>query len=244
MNLVKKFFKGWNLFECVFVGLSWIVPITLGIIFESSALEVFSTSISLTSALLIAKGKIDGYFVGLAGIVAFSIVCFQTKIYGEVIVQLAIYLPVTVFGIYSWAKNKHNDKDKGSVVKVGYLGIKEILLVIVSQLIMAVGYYFMLKYFGTEYLLVSTFSVTIQVAATYMLARRSQFGSGPYVLGDIAQIVLWSMVVAGGNTNAIAVLVMPCMYLINDVYGFFEWRRLRKNQNTPAPVADITGESA
>jgi nicotinamide mononucleotide transporter len=230
MKLLKQFFKGWNWFELLFLAAAIIVPVTVGIIFKSNPLEILASSTALIVAILFAKAKIEGYFLALISLSLYSVVAYQNKIYGEIIVAMGITIPLCIYGIFNWLRNKRNDNKKGRVVKIGRTGWVELSLLIVSQIAMGVGYYYMLRAFGTDYLLISAFSVTTVVIAAYLVARRSHLGLLGYVFNDITVIVLWALIVADKGTGSLVMLVMPCMYLVNDIYGTFSWRFLKKSQ--------------
>ena len=232
MRFIKRYFKGWNWFEITFLIGSITIPLIIGIIFKSSGLEIATTVFTLLVSLFFAKAKIEGYFLSFVSLPLYILVSLQAKFYGEVIICAVILFPVAIYGTANWLRNKLTDKKKGQVIRVSHTSWRELTLVILSQSIMFVGYFFLLKAFNTAYLIVSTISVTTSVIAAYLVARRSQLGLLGYVFNDIVVIILWALVVASGSTNSIVILVMPCMYLINDIYGTFAWLKLRKRQTT------------
>ena len=93
----------------------------------------------------------------------------------------------------------------------------KLIIVLISQVVLFYGYYSLLKFFNTNNLLVSTFSVIASVIATYLTARRSEHGFVGFIINDIILIVLWSIPVINGNTNIIPVLLCPTLLLINDI---------------------------
>lgn len=230
MRLLKSLAKGWNPFELVLLFLGLTVPTAIGIAFESGLLEILSSTLSIVMTLLVAKGKLEGYFLCLVSMAFYLVVCLNNAVYGEVILMLVFQYPIIIWGIRSWLKNKRIDIQKGQVVVVTKVGGKEIAIVIVSQAVMAIGYYFLLKVLDTEQLVVSTILFAWSIVATYLFMRRSHINLVAYFINDIIAVVLWALVIASGTTSAAAVLVMPAMYLINDGYGIFMWRKLMTNQ--------------
>ena len=95
---------------------------------------------------------------------------------------------------------------------------------------MVFAYYFLLKAFNTENLYVSTFSVVISFIASYLIARRSSRGFIGFIINDITLIVLWGIPVIQGNLTIIPVLLCPVLLLINDIYGTYNWRRIKQKQ--------------
>jgi len=227
---LKKLFKGWSAFEIILLILGLTVPATIGIAFGSGVLEILAATLSVTQALLIAKGKISGYLLCLVSMILYAIVCFNNAVYGEVI-MIAVSYPIILWGIRTWIKNKRIDTKKGQVVVINKISRKEVAILIASQAVMGIGYFFLLQALNTQQLVVSTILFAWSVVAAYLLARRSSLSLIAFFINDIIGIVLWALIIAGGTTSAAAVLVMPMMYLLNDGYGIFMWRKLRANQS-------------
>jgi len=223
---IKGFFKGWNAFEVVFLCLILITPALLTIVFESSIVECLSTTLYLFWCLLGAKGKSYTHIIGIPAIFLYAYVAYNANYYGEVIITFFVLLPLIIVSLYAWLKNKTSDAH----VVVAKPNTKEMIIVACSQIAMGVGYYFLLRAFNTDFLLVSTISIMTSVFATYLIMRRNQFSFPAYIINDIVLIILWGYLCFGGAWEYIPILLMPVMLLINDVYGTINWARLRKQQ--------------
>ena len=92
------------------------------------------------------------------------------------------------------------------------------------------GYYFLLKAFNTDLLVISSISVLTSVLASYFEARRSELSLFCYIANDLVIITLWLIPIVSGQTELISVLVGPILLLINDIYGSYNWKRLKKQQ--------------
>ena len=90
-------------------------------------------------------------------------------------------------------------------------------------------FYFILKHFHTANLLPSTISVATSFAAAYLTFRRSAFFALAYALNDIVLIILWS-IAAMQDISSLSVLICFAMFLINDIYGFISWQKMKKRQ--------------
>ena len=76
--------------------------------------------------------------------------------------------------------------------------------------------------------------------AAYLTFRRSPLYAVAYAANDIVLIVLWVMATID-DIGYISVVVCFAIFLANDLYGFFNWTRMRKRQSaadakTPAYV--------
>lgn len=207
-----------------------MLPIVSTIVFRSSIWELLSTILYLIWCLLVAKGKSFAPIVGIPAVLLYAFVSFQAKYYGEVIITAAVLIPLMIVSIISWIKNKRMDEKHGSVVVFEKTRWIEMAIVGASQLLLGFGYYFLLKAFDTEFLIVSTFSIMTSVFGTILITRRNQFAPLIFVMNDIILVILWGSLVIGGQLNYISVLIMPLMLLINDIYSTFNWGKLKKTQ--------------
>lgn len=106
----------------------------------------------------------------------------------------------------------------------------EIAIVLLSQIVLFWIYYFILKAFNTDLLIISSISIVTSVLASYFEARRSELSLFCYIANDIVIITLWLIPIINGQTELISVLVGPILLLINDIYGSYNWKKLKKQQ--------------
>ena len=210
-------FKGWNLFEKLFLIIGTITAFVLTFLFKGTWIDLGYTLLYFWTALLLAKGKYACYIIGIISTFFYAYVSYSNSYYGEVIIAMCCTLPLMIVGLVNWLK--HQDNTNTVVIKE--ISKKELIIVLLTQAIMFIGYYYLLKVFNTNNLLVSTFSIVASIIATYLTARRSEYGFVGFIINDIILITLWSIPVIGGNTNLIPVLLCPVLLLINDIYGVY-----------------------
>lgn len=225
--MIKNYFKDWTKFELTFLICGLTVSILSSIIFKGTIIDTLYTSLYLVTALLMSKGKIECYFVGFISTFFYGIVSYNQGYYGELIITIFLTFPIMIIGIISWLRNQDKEDD---VVIVNTLPRKEIIIALASQLILFWIYYFLLKAFNTDLLVISSISVVTSVLASYFEARRSELSLFCYIANDIVIITLWIIPVIAGETALISVLVGPILLLINDIYGSYNWRRLKEIQ--------------
>lgn len=91
------------------------------------------------------------------------------------------------------------------------------------------AFYFILKALGTANLLPSTVSVTTSFLAVYLTFRRSPLYALGYAANDVVLIILW-LLAARSDKGYLSVVVCFAVFLVNDIYGFLNWRRMEKKQ--------------
>lgn len=223
-----KIFKDWTNFEKVLLfGSILIVGIT-GIVFKSDLLTVSCSLVGIVTALLLAKGKNLGQVFGLLITILYSIVSFKNKYYGEVLIYALLMLPMYIIGIITWINHKN---EKTNSVEINSIKKKEWVIVSCVFILVFVGIYFLLKYFNTNELIVSTISVLASLFTVYLQIRRSKYSFSFYILNDIILIFLWGIPVIHGNYVLFPMLLNPTINLINDIYGFYNWKKTENIQN-------------
>lgn len=225
--MVKKYFEDWNKFEKSFLICGLLTSIISSIIFNGTVIDTLYTSLYLITALLMSKGKVECYFVGFVSVFFYGIVSYNQGYYGELIITAFLTFPIMIIGIISWLR--HQDKEEDTVI-ISFLSKKEITIALLSQLVLFWIYYFILKAFNTDLLVISTMSVVTSVLASYFEARRSELSLFCYIANDLVIITLWLIPIISGQIELISVLVGPILLLINDIYGSYNWRRLKKQQ--------------
>lgn len=226
---MKKFFKNWNLFEICFLFSSLLV-ITLCFVFGADK-NVFSFIVSLVgvvSVLTVAKGLVIAPFINIGYNILYAIISIFQGYYGEAIIYICLMIPISVFSIIEWLKNKN--KDNSDVVEVNKIKGKEYLYLAFATVFATFGFYFLLKVLNTNELIISTISLITSMIASYLMLRRCSYYAWGFILNDIILIVLWSLVVVNSSIGYLPTVISFCVFLINDIYGFIHWKMEEKKQ--------------
>lgn len=219
---MKKYLKSWNKFEITLLSLSVILILGLGIYLRCGFLATIVPFIGFFSALNQAKGHVVGQIVGVLLAILYSIMSYNNKYYGEVIIYLIVILPLYLSGIYTWLKNEDKKSEK---VKQNTLPQKEWYSLLGINIVLFIGLYFLLKYFNTNNLLVSTISMNINLTATYLLVRRSKYSFLFYLVNAFILLILWGLPVLNGNILLLPMVFDALLLLINNIYGLHSWSK-------------------
>ena len=225
---MMKLFKDWTDFEKVLLFGSIIVVSLVGIFFKSDLLTTSCSIVGIITALLLAKGKNLGQVFGLLITILYSIVSFKNKYYGEVLIDALLMLPMYVIGIITWINKK---KKKTNSVEINSIKKKEWIIVSFVFALVFVGIYYLLKAFNTNELIVSTISVLASLFAVYLQIRRSKYSFSFYIVNDIILMFLWGIPVVHGSYMLFPMFLNPTINLINDLYGFYNWKKTERIQN-------------
>lgn len=227
MKKIKEYFKDWTKFELTFLISGLLISVLSSIMFNGTIIDTLYTSLYLVTALLMSKGKVECYFIGFVSVFFYGIVSYNQAYYGELIITIFLTFPIMIIGIISWLR--HQDRDNDTVI-ISSLSKIEITVALLSQVILFGAYYLLLKAFNTDLLIISSISVITSVLASYFEARRSEISLICYIANDFIIITLWLIPIINGSTKLIPVLVGPILLLINDIYGTYNWKRIKKKQ--------------
>lgn len=125
-----------------------------------------------------------------------------------------------LYGMFSWVTHKNEETD---TVEPNQISKKEWLILTVINAVGFVLLYYLLKYFNTSQLIISSLSMITSLMATYLIVRRNKYSFLFYVANDVILILLWGMPVIQGNLLLLPMLIDPVILLINDSYGLKNW---------------------
>ncbi|MDE6502671.1 MAG: nicotinamide riboside transporter PnuC [Ruminococcus sp.] len=209
----------------------WVVSVTAIVISfvmfsNDGIITLIASLIGVTSIIINAKGNPAGQAMMIIFSLLYGLISFGCAYYGEMITYLGMTAPMAVIALISWLRNPYGN---GLEVKVNHIKSPEILLIATIATVVTVVFYFILKFFHTANLIISTFSVMTSFIAVYLTFRRSAFFSLAYALNDIVLVILWGLA-SFSNMSYISVVVCFVMFLVNDIYGFVSWRKMEKRQ--------------
>ena len=222
----NKYFKDWTKFEIIFLFIGTLLSLVLTPIFNGTIIDLLYTLLYFWTALLLAKGKYFCYIIGIISTFFYSYVSYVNNYYGEIIISMCCTLPLMIIGLINWLKNQDDTK----TVIIKEITKKEFVIVLISQAVMFGGYYYLLKLFNTNNLIISSLSIVASLIATYLTARRSEKGFIGFIINDLILITLWGIPVITGDLTLIPVLLCPLLLLINDIYGVYNWKKLKEKQ--------------
>lgn len=228
MKSSKSYLTYFSKWEIILWLSSVILIIFSFIIFDRENFMTLTASlIGVTSLIFNAKGNPVGQFLMIIFSLLYGIISFSFNYYGEMITYLGMTMPMAIFALISWLRNPYNGNK--SEVKVNSLNKKETVFMSVLTAVVTLIFFFILKYFNTANLFPSTISVTTSFIAVYLTFRRSPYFALAYAGNDIVLIILWTLA-SVENAKYISVVVCFAAFLINDIYGFVNWQKIKKRQ--------------
>lgn len=243
-NILNSFvaqFQGWSKFEKFLGFLAVFGSIALTLLWGDT---LFGLSVTLTGILcviLVNKRSNWNYLWGTYNVVGYAYLAWTYGLGGDFMLNAFYFLPMQFIGLAMWSKNL----EEGAVVKArdftqkGYfnLGLFTALAVAIYGVLLQnhIAPYFnglglpvvfpIYESFGLY--LFDSMSTVLSVIAMWLMAKRYAAQWVLWIIVNVASIGMWAIVLFNtpNDTNAIAMLLMWAIYLLNSVSGYLNWRR-------------------
>ena len=220
-------FKELNKFELI-LWLSSVFVISVSSLFGGSQglVATIASLLGVTALIFIAKGMLVGQFFIMAFAILYGIVSFSARYYGEAITYVGMSLPMAVISTVSWIRHPHKDSNR---VEVASMTPKKLVLILAATIVVTTIFFFVLKAVGNASLYISTLSIATSFIAASFTFLRSPYYAAAYAVNDIVLIVLW-IIASFKDISNISMIFCFIMFLINDAYGFYSWKKMQKEQ--------------
>ncbi len=226
MKKPYNYFKDLTYFERGLLITSLAV-VTLSFLWSKGGwLQLVASIIGVTALIFVAKGYVIGQILSVVFALFYGYISFHFRYYGELITYLFMTAPIALAAVISWIKNPYKDTVE---VTVSRMTKKQVVLISIAAAVVTIIFYFILKAFDTANLLFSTISVTTSFLAVSFTYFRSPYYALAYSANDIVLIVLWVLATAE-NITYLPMIFCFLMFLANDLYGYFNWKRMATRQ--------------
>lgn len=182
--------------------------------------------IGATSLIFYAKGYVLGQFLTIAFCLFYGVISFYQRYYGEMICYLCMSLPMAVAGAIAWLRHPFQ---KTAEVKVGRLSKRQAVWMFLLAAVVTAAFYFILRALGNAELLLSTVSIATSFIPACLTCFRSPYYALGYAVNDMVLVVLWSLA-ARNDISSLPMVACFATFLCNDLYAFYNWRRMKQRQ--------------
>lgn len=225
---MKKITSNFTKYEII-LWLSSILFISLSfLIFDrSNYLSLAASLIGTTSLIFCAKANPFGQVLMIVFSIIYAVISHGYDYYGEMITYLGMTMPMAALSLWQWMS--HPFKGKRSEVTVNNIGKADYIILPVLSIIVTAVLGYALFVLDTSNLIISIFSLTTSFVAAYLTFRRSQFFPLAYALNDIVLIIMWTVATLN-DVSYLSVVICFIVFLINDLYGFISWQKIKQRQ--------------
>lgn len=212
-----EFFGGWKPFEVAWLFLFLAAQIFVYIREPDSVLGMIAGISGVLCVVFVGKGKISNYLFGLIFAYSYFYVSLDNKFYGEMTTTLYVYIPAQFIGYFLWKANMQN-RDKTEIVAAKNLTPKGWITLLALVGIGSLLFISILKTTDGNSIGLDGVTTVLVVAAQLLMILRYSEQWILWILINILSIWLWA--------ETPAMYMMFGAYLLNSVYGYYNWRKL------------------
>lgn len=230
---IKASFRALTKFELtLWIASLTVVSASIALGGSPNWLTLVTSLVGVTALIFVSKGDVLGQLLTIAFSIGYGIISWNFSYYGEMITYLGMTAPIAIMSVISWLKNPYVAGK--SEVKVAHLSKKQVTIMLLLTAVVTFIFYFILKFFENANLFMSTVSIATSFLASYLMLLRSDRYALAYAANDLVLISLWVM----ASFESISYLPMVfcfIMFFFNDMYGFFNWRKIKQRQLAETP---------
>ena len=196
---------------------------------EKDYLSLSASLVGATALIFLAKGLVIGQVLTVVFSLLYGIISCICAYYGEMITYIFMSTPAAIFSIIAWLRHPYADGD-GEVEVRSRLNARTMCILCLLSALVTFAFYFILKALGTANLLFSTISIATSFFASGLTFLRSPYYALAYCSNDIVLIILWVLATVE-NVAYLPMILCFVVFLVNDLYGFVNWRRMQNEQS-------------
>jgi len=186
---------------------------------QMSVAEIVAVVFAVASVFLSKKENILVYPTGIISVLIYIYLCFEAKIYADVIINV-FYFVMSIYGWYNWVTKRNN-----LTIKITKNSNQENLIaVLITLFLWFVLYFILTNYTDSPVGLVDSFTTAVFFVGMWLMAWKRIENWLFFIVGDIVSIPLyWSRELH--LTSLLNVLLTVVAIL-----AFFEWRKKLKSR--------------
>lgn len=219
-----KIFKDWNLFEKSWLIIFTIINIAVLVYSKEGFLGFTASMTGMFSVILVAKGKISNYYFGVINVVLYGFISYKSRYYGEAMLNIFYFLPMQITGFLMW-RGSNAESAENQEVKAEKMTIKEIIIWSVLSAAAVIIYGILLKKLNNTLPMADSFTTVLSVTAMILMVKRYIEQWIVWIMIDIVAIYMWLFIKSDYN-----ITIMWTAYLVNAVYGLYNWVKLYKKE--------------
>lgn len=233
MNQIKKFIDSLDPFEQMWLVVSTLILFGVELYFKDSFIGIVATLTGILNVVLVAKGSMINYAFGIVNTILYTIIAYQAGYGGDFVTFLFYYIPLQFIGIYAWKNHIEDDTNLDDVKKM------TVVQLIGSVIVLIIGTYgtmlvlpMITSLFNmpiNQLPLVDAFTTFAGIFAGILMLQRYQEQWYIWIFVNIGSVIMWVTMI-GEDETAVAMVVMWGAYLVNAIYGAYNWHKLAKKE--------------
>lgn len=211
----------WSPYEIAWFLCFSVLAVVLCILWKNSLFDFTVFLSGVFCVLLAAKGNIWTYAFGTYNTLAYAYLAYKNQLFGEVYLNLFFFMPTNILGYLLW-----RPKLSGQIVQMRALNLDWVLATLLICLVSIGGMGYLLGLNprqNTPYIDATT--NVLSVIATILMMYRYREQWLLYLLLNLFTVLMWSIRTIKGSPEGPLMIIMWSAYLINAIYGYWNWNR-------------------
>ncbi len=221
MRILKSELEGWKPWEICWMAVASLIITGLSIYWKDSLMGIISALTGVICVICTGKGKLSAYAFGLVNCVLYAIISYNSKLYGEAMLNAIYYVPMQFVGFFAWKNNINNETKE---VKKLHMTVRIRIMWLIVIFATTVIYGYFLKYWGDAMPFVDSFTTVASVVAMIVSVKMYSEQWWIWIAVDVFSVIMWLKDYLSGNDN-IATLLMWIVYLLNAVLMLIKWEK-------------------
>lgn len=222
-------FYGWSTMEYLWLFICSAAIALTSIIMGGGVVEFISSVTGIIGAILVAKGRLSSYYWGFVATVLYAYVAYKYQLYGEAIMYTILFTPMQVIGGVIWARQLEVKGDRAEVIKK-YLTTKQRWALGVGTLIAIALYAEFVSLLKGAAPGLDSATAILSILATYLMMKRYAEQWYVWIVVNVVAVTLWIQTALHHETQGWALLAMWVAFLLNCIFGAYQWRKLEKSK--------------
>ena len=218
-QLKTDLFSDWKPFEVIWLFLFIAAQVGVYIHTPDSVLGMVAGISGIICNVFVTKGKISNYLFGLIFAYSYFYVSLGQNFLGEMNTTLYVYIPAQFIGYFLWKENMQKSGNSEAVI-VKALSLKGWIALAAFITIGTLLFVQALNAAGGSSTGLDGLTTIIVVAAQGLMLLRYREQWLLWIALNILSIVLWA--------ENPSMYIMYSAYLLNSLYGYYNWIKLQK----------------
>lgn len=213
-------FSGWQRWEMIYIFCCTAAIGVISFYLGDNIIGIISAITGTLYTMFAGKGKISCYFFGIINTVTYGYIAYTRKIYGDMMLNWAIYLPMMFAGVILW---KHRLDAECSIIKASLSGKQRLLLLTIN--IAAILLYAVVLYkLGAAQPLVDSTTTVLSVTAMCLTLKRCIEQWILWTAVNTLSVIMWCRVFFSTGGTSAATLIWWMIMLISGIIFYIQWR--------------------
>lgn len=211
--------------DLLFLLCSYIIIITLAIIFKVSIIATMSSLFGMTAVIYNSSGKKICFLFYIIHCILYAIQSFISKMYGELIIYSIYLTPLYFISFIDYIKGKVNSNND-----IRFLNIKTLCLIIALITTITVCYGFVLKAIDSTLPFFNSLLTALTITCGFLTAKRYYHQWFLWLFLCVAAITTWSLTLKN-DMSGLAFVLQNSLCIILNINGLLAWNKMIKENN-------------